>query len=67
DGQSLTPAAGWRWEDAPMPPRIDAAGLVDHLSQTGRIVELDAVRHGDAPRDAAAVPGALLDALDLWL
>ena len=61
-GAGLTTAAVWRWEAG----GEGGAALVDHLSG-GRIVELDAVRAGDAPDDAAAVPGWMMAHADAWV
>ncbi|WP_375392367.1 XrtA/PEP-CTERM system histidine kinase PrsK [uncultured Sphingomonas sp.] len=58
-------AAGeaWRWEPAPAP--LDPP-LAERLRFTRRIVELDAVRAGRAPEDAAVVPGWMLARADAW-
>lgn len=63
DGESLAAAARWDWRGAE-----DAAGsrLVQHLSATHRIVELDALRVGRDPAEAAVVPGWILEDIDAW-
>ncbi|QIG81468.1 XrtA/PEP-CTERM system histidine kinase PrsK [Stakelama tenebrarum] len=66
EGSGLAPAASWNWEAGQLPPTIDAR-LARHLSETGRIIELDAVRKdsGDA-RDRDAVPETLLAMPRAW-
>ncbi|WP_353204568.1 XrtA/PEP-CTERM system histidine kinase PrsK [Sphingomonas sp.] len=64
DGPGLGAGAGWNW-DAP------SAGadvrLVTHLSDSGRIVELDSIRADAAdPIEAASVPVWMLD-VDGWV
>lgn len=62
-GTGLCAGAAWRWPDA---GTTDAL-LPDHLAASGRIVELDQVRRGEAPAgEAAAIPGWMLDHADAW-
>ncbi len=62
DGARLEPGSAWNWDEAPG----DASALVAHLAQTGRIVDLDAVRGGGAAEEAALVPAWLLAREDAW-
>ncbi len=62
DGAALSVGIGWNWPgDTPSGDER----LARHLAATGRIIELDAVRAGDA-NDDAAVPSALLAQADAW-
>ena len=61
----LTPdgtQAAWRWDAAGAP--LDTT-LIDHLTRSRRIVELDAVRKGDAP-ETAVVPAWMTARADAW-
>ncbi|WP_010183556.1 XrtA/PEP-CTERM system histidine kinase PrsK [Sphingomonas sp. PAMC 26605] len=63
EGTGLGVGAGWKW-DAPSAGAGPA--LVTHLTTTGRIVELDAVRSDTTdPVERASVPPWMLDA-DGW-
>ncbi|MDB5694682.1 MAG: histidine kinase [Sphingomonas bacterium] len=64
DGAGLTVAAGWRWEG-----RSEAGTelLAAYCVETRRIIELDAIRRGEADSDAAAVPGWILAREDAWV
>lgn len=66
DAGALTLAATWNWDDAPLPPSIDDRALCRHLAETGRVIELDAVRAGSADGDRPAVPPILLAIPDAW-
>ncbi|WP_315760347.1 XrtA/PEP-CTERM system histidine kinase PrsK [Sphingomonas sp. Y38-1Y] len=66
-GDALAPAADWRWDGPPLPQHIDDGTLARHLAETGRIMELDAVRAGAASIDADAVPEALRDLDEAWV
>jgi putative PEP-CTERM system histidine kinase len=58
----LDPGAAWNWDEGAGSDRLAA-----HLARTGRIVELDAVRHGSAePEEASAIPRWLLARADAW-
>jgi putative PEP-CTERM system histidine kinase len=59
---ALRPAEAWSWAAG---EPADAA-LVRYLEATRRIIDLDAVRGGDAPRDAAAIPAWLAARGDAW-
>lgn len=65
--EGLERAAGWNWpadDSAPEP----AAALARHLAETGRVLELDAVRAGTAEAmDAQAIPAWMLDLPDAWV
>uniref|UniRef100_UPI0035CB2DDD XrtA/PEP-CTERM system histidine kinase PrsK n=1 Tax=uncultured Sphingomonas sp. TaxID=158754 RepID=UPI0035CB2DDD len=64
DGAGLGVGAGWNWL---APSAAADAPLVAHLSTTGRIVELDAVRAATTnPVESASVPQWMLDA-DGWV
>lgn len=63
DGQGLGAGAAWHWAE----PGPVGAALPGHLATTARIVELDAVRRGDAPpEEAAAIPDWMRDCADAW-
>ena len=66
DGDGLGIAAGWNWPADDLPTRTGEPGFVRHLA-SGRIVELDSLRHdhGDAG-DVAATPQWLIDRTDAW-
>lgn len=67
DAGGLGPGASWNWDRATLPLSSDIA-LADHLHQTGRILDLDALRARDsASADAAAVPQWMLDAPEAWV
>ena len=63
DGSGLGAADGWRWN-----VRGDAgAALAAHLTHSRRVVELDAVRAGLTPEDAAALPRWMIEEGDAWV
>lgn len=63
EGLALAAAADW-----PEPPDLgDGVSLAGHLGDSGRIIELDALRASAAPADdLASVPAALFDAAQAW-
>ncbi len=64
DGPALAPGVGWNWAVDTLP---SDERLARHLGETGRIVELDAVRAGEVDAaERAAVPAALLAQVDAW-
>lgn len=65
-GNMLVPAAEWRWDGGANPVQAGDEGLARHLMETGRVIELDAVRAGRAPADGASVPEALIDMAEAW-
>ncbi|MBB5699593.1 XrtA/PEP-CTERM system histidine kinase PrsK [Sphingomonas yantingensis] len=65
-GDTLVPAAEWRWDAAAMPVQVGDDLLARHLGATGRVIELDAIRAGGAPADADTIPAALLDCAEAW-
>jgi len=63
----LMPGAGWHWDRSTLPLTGDTA-LATHLETTGRIIEIDVVRLGQADAaDAAVTPGWMLDAVTAWV
>jgi putative PEP-CTERM system histidine kinase len=58
--------ATWRWERETLPADTCDAALAHYLATSNRIVELDAVRAGNAPEDAAAVPQWMIDIPGAW-
>ena len=62
DDAGLGSAAAWRWEGH---GSADAT-LVRYLADTGRIVELDAVRAGSARDDAPHIPDWMIRRDDAW-
>lgn len=63
EGAGLGPGAAWHWPEG---GGADAA-LRAHLADTARIVELDAIRRGDAPdAETAVIPAWMCDAADAW-
>ncbi|MGP7796662.1 XrtA/PEP-CTERM system histidine kinase PrsK [Sphingomonas sp. CLY1604] len=63
EGTGLGAGAAWHWQEA---GTADAA-LAAHLATSTRIVELDAVRRGDAPpEEAAAIPDWMRRSADAW-
>ena len=68
DGSGLGQGAAWNWpEPDPLTPTATAA-LAAYLAETGRIVELDAVRDGTADAaELAAIPQSLTDRADAWV
>jgi putative PEP-CTERM system histidine kinase len=71
-GVLLVPEAGglgigarWNWAPAVTAQAGDPA-LARHLHETGRIIELDAVRADPGHADAAAVPGWMLALPEAW-
>lgn len=65
DAGGLGIGANWNWDRATLPAASDLA-LATHLHQTGRIVELDAVRRAEDHLDAVAVPQWMLDLPEAW-
>ncbi len=74
DDDGLAVQASWRWDGAPVD--ADGTALAAYLARTGRIVELDRIRHGDGDEDrsdggvasdAEAVPLAMLAHDDAWV
>ncbi|MFX8016165.1 hypothetical protein ABTK76_19860, partial [Acinetobacter baumannii] len=67
-GSGLGQGAAWNWpEPDPLTPTATAA-LAAYLAETGRIVELDAVRDGTADAaELAAIPQSLTDRADAWV
>jgi putative PEP-CTERM system histidine kinase len=65
--EGLERAAGWNWPASGSAPE-PAGALARHLSETGRVLELDAVRAGTAEAmDAQAIPAWMLDLPDAWV
>jgi putative PEP-CTERM system histidine kinase len=66
DGAALGAGAAWNWPDAPQPHAPDEA-LFAHLSDSGRIVELDAVRSDRAHlADHASISPWLHECGEAW-
>lgn len=66
-GDGLERSAFWKWPDAGTTPE-PSVPLAQHLAETGRVIELDAVRRGTASAaDAAAVPTWMLDLPGAWV
>ncbi|RXZ30645.1 PEP-CTERM system histidine kinase PrsK [Sphingomonas desiccabilis] len=65
--EGLERTAGWNWPvEGPTPE--PAAALARHLAESGRVLELDAVRSGRAERmDAEATPAWMLDLPSAWV
>ncbi|NYT41172.1 PEP-CTERM system histidine kinase PrsK [Sphingomonas sp. R-74633] len=66
DASGLGVGASWNWDSATLPIASDEA-LARHLHDTGRIVELDAVRRKEDHLDAPAVPQWMLDLHTAWV
>lgn len=67
DPAGLVPGTAWAWDGDDMPAGSADAAIAAHLSATGRIVEVDAVRADTAPPgEAAAMPQWMLDRVDAW-
>jgi putative PEP-CTERM system histidine kinase len=66
DGEALGPGESWNWDRATLPAASDI-GLAAHLRETGRIIELDAVRADRGDADAGAVPRWMLDLNEAWV
>lgn len=67
-GTGLDLAADWQWQGVEVHPGDGADALLSHLATTRRVIELDAVRRGQADgADAAAVPGWIIDVADAWV
>ena len=65
DGGSLGIGAVWNWQCPADGPQDTA--LAQYLTQDARIIELDPVRDGRAPRDeVASVPAWLRDCPEAW-
>lgn len=61
-------AAQWQASALALPADADWSRFVDWLGSSGRIVQFDEVRAGQAPADeVAAMPAGLLDAAGLWI
>lgn len=68
DGAGLGQGASWNWQDNGVASHAGAAALVAWLQQSGRIIELDAVRDGSADAgELAAVPQWMVDRADAWV
>lgn len=66
DGAALDTGTAWNWPDAPRAERPDET-LFAHLSASGRIIELDAVRGETADTaDQASTSAWLRDCTDAW-
>ncbi|MDP1028395.1 PEP-CTERM system histidine kinase PrsK [Sphingomonas sp. KR1UV-12] len=66
DDASASTVAAWHWAEADRERLIDP-GFVRHLTATGRILSLDALRAGQGvAEEAAVVPRWLLDDQDAW-
>ncbi|RYD49442.1 MAG: PEP-CTERM system histidine kinase PrsK [Sphingomonadales bacterium] len=65
DGGGLGPSASWNWDRAALPVASDHV-LAAHLHETGRILDLDALR-GGRTEDVHAVPQWMLDAPEAWV
>jgi putative PEP-CTERM system histidine kinase len=67
-GTGLDLAADWQWQGVEVHPGDGSDALLSHLATTRRVIELDAVRRGQADgADAAAVPGWIIDVADAWV
>lgn len=67
DEAGLSAGASWNWDRTTLPIASDAA-LAAHLTHSGRIVELDAVRRPAAQNpDVHAVPQWMLDMPEAWV
>lgn len=63
--ETLEPATGWKWTSSP--EQASDGALAGRLQQSGRIIELDAIRTGDAPdEERAAVPGWIVAIPEAW-
>lgn len=64
---ALVPTARWNWPADEAPSDAGTAALARHLAETPRILELDAVRSGQAePGDVAVIPADLIGADAAW-
>ncbi len=66
DGGGLGVGASWNWARAALPTTSDTA-LAGHLRETGRIVELDALRADQAAPEADAIPQWMIDLPEAWV
>ncbi|WP_162140014.1 XrtA/PEP-CTERM system histidine kinase PrsK [Sphingomonas sp. Mn802worker] len=65
EGGEMVAGPAWRWDEAAK--SNDTAALIVYLERSGRIIDLDACRGGDAGEDErAAVPTGLLAREDAW-
>ncbi|MBW6522547.1 PEP-CTERM system histidine kinase PrsK [Sphingomonas sp. RHCKR47] len=65
DRECLVAGPAWRWDDAP--PEAAPQALVDYLTRTARIVDLDSCRLGEAPsEEITALPDWLIAREDAW-
>ena len=62
DGARLNAGAAWQWDAG----ELCEEALATHLLATLRIIELDAVRRGQASADASVLPGWMLARDDAW-
>ncbi len=65
-GSTLVPAGEWRWDAAASPAPTGDETFARHLNETGRVIELDSIRAGNAPADAIMVPEALIEIAEAW-
>jgi putative PEP-CTERM system histidine kinase len=64
-GEAMIAGPAWRWDEAPA--AAAPAALDRYLRRTGRIVDIDACRIGEAPpEEIAALPAWLLAHDDAW-
>ena len=63
DAGGLGPGASWNWDRAALPASSDKA-LAGYLHDTGRIIDIDALRAG---HDTDAVPEWMLRAPEAWV
>lgn len=63
---ALIPAAEWRWEGGTLPLSIGDRVLANYLGEHARIIELDAVRSGQALADVEA-SASLVELGDAWV
>ena len=71
EGDGLGRGVAWNWDTSEFPATGGDHALATHLAETGRIIELDAVRggeggDGEAAEDAAAVPQWMLGLAQGW-
>lgn len=67
EDRGLGIGAGWNWPSERIPLNASAATLAEHLAETGRVIELDAVRRNHSGRaDAVACPQWMLDLDEAW-
>ncbi|WP_343227947.1 XrtA/PEP-CTERM system histidine kinase PrsK [Stakelama flava] len=66
EGEGVRCEGAWNWDGADFSATGGGAALIDHLTQTRRIVELDSVRGGGDPLIPEAVPGPILASREAW-